>query len=401
MKALIYLSLALIFIPVRSQLIEHRIEPSLTDEKIDGNNVEHYCYYNPDTESLGKLLLFFPGTTATPWDYRLFQQTSAELGYHSIGLSYENLESINRDLCPATNDSTCHRRARTEVWFGTDYHEALEISYENSIVHRLRKLLIHLRENHSAEGWGQYLVDDTIINWQKIVTAGHSQGAGHATFCSKHFQVERVIMISWIDWMRPGKNPDWITMEGPTPDSAYHGFIHTGDASIYNGIPTTWDNLGMDEYGPITSIDSSQAPFHFTHSLITSMPIDSSETETNYHNCTVVDWMTPLEGDGITPVLKPVWEYLLGKEDFLTQKMEYPSGRDQLSSYPNPVQDVLYFPSLQDKKDFSHSLINLSGEVLFRLENEAAINCSNLDPGVYIIKTREGNIYHTTKIIKN
>lgn len=170
-----------------------------------------------------------------------------------------------------------------------------------------------MQTNYPAENWGQYLINDTTVNWQAVVIAGHSQGAGHATFGSKFFQMNRVIMLSWVDWMWPGTNPLWITQTGQTPDSAYFGFIHTGDASIFSGIPTTWTNLGMNPFGAIENIDSILPPYNHSHSLITSAPINQAPTQTNYHNATCVDWVTTITQFGDT-LYKPVWEYLLGKD---------------------------------------------------------------------------------------
>ena len=292
------------------QLIERKIAPASTDTAINGSADPHFVYLNTASRVLNKLLLFFPGTNASGQDYTLFLKTAADLGYHVIGLDYENDISINLIVCPATRDPSCHGRARNEIWFGTNDHEAVEVNIANSIVYRLNKLLAYLTNNYPNEGWEQYISNDSI-NWHQIVTAGHSQGAGHATYASKQFAVDRVIMISWIDWIFPGTNPDWVTVPSSTPDSAYYGFIHTGDASIFSGIPTTWRNLGMSAFGPIISIDTSAAPYQYTHSLITSSMIDTTATQTNFHNATSVDWTTPIDPITMQPRFKPVWEYLL------------------------------------------------------------------------------------------
>jgi len=71
----------------KAQLVEHQVLPSTTDSNINGNNPPHYAYLDNSVNQINKLLLFIPGTNATPWDYRMFQQTAANLGYHSIGLS--------------------------------------------------------------------------------------------------------------------------------------------------------------------------------------------------------------------------------------------------------------------------------------------------------------------------
>jgi len=316
-KSYLFLYLALITFMMgktQAQLNEYIIQPATTDATIDGHDADHYAYFNSEANSLGKLLLFTPGTNATGWDYRMFLQTAADLGYHAVGLSYENLESLNIEICPGTQDPTCHGRARREIWLGEDLHDSVDVDVPNSILNRFTKLLIYLSEEYPDDNWNQFLTPSNYIVWENVVTAGHSQGAGHAMLGGKMFLLDRVIMLSWVDWMWPGTNPAWITSEGLTPASSLFGFIHTGDASIYNGIPTTWENLGLNEFGDVVSVDSSTPPYGNTHSLITSAPIDAEPTQTNYHNATAVDWMTPINPDTGESIYKPVWEYLLGKE---------------------------------------------------------------------------------------
>jgi hypothetical protein len=103
------------------------------------------------------------------------------MGYHVIGLSYQNLESINLEVCPATRDSTCHRRARYEIWFGEDTHDSLHVTPANAVVNRVLKLLNYLADTYPTENWGQYLLSDSTVNWQNVVTASYSHRAENAT----------------------------------------------------------------------------------------------------------------------------------------------------------------------------------------------------------------------------
>lgn len=343
-----YLTLILICysVALNGQLVERFILPQTTDTNINGYNKSHHVYLNAGVPKINKLLLFFPGTNALPSDYTMILKTAANLGYHSIGLCYENLQSINLKVCPTTQDPTCHGRARREVWLGDDTHDSLNITKPNSVLNRFSKLLRYLKTTYPNEGWEQYMVNDSTPNWSLVVTAGHSQGAGNATYGSKLFKLHKVIMFSWVDWMYPGTNPLWITTPGQTPDSAYLGFIHTGDASIFNGIPTTWTNLGVTNYGPIVSVDTSSWPFNQTHGLITSAPIDSLPTQTNYHNATAVDWMTPIDNTSGLPIFKQVWEYLLMKNTIpIYSKAERlsPNGTSYIDPELNSIHNKMTF----------------------------------------------------------
>jgi len=385
MKAkILFIGLTLLSVlSAKAQLVEHQVLPSTTDSNINGNNPPHYAYLDNSVNQINKLLLFIPGTNATPWDYRMFQQTAANLGYHSIGLTYENLQSINIQICPATQDPTCHGRARREVWFGEDTHDSISVNYNNSIINRFLKLLKYLDTNYPTKNWGQYLVNDTTVNWQSVVIAGHSQGAGHAAYGSKFFRMNRVVMFSWVDWMYPGTNPLWITTEGLTPDSSYFGFIHTGDASIYSGIPTTWENLGLFNYGEITSVDNAEPPYNHSHTLITSAPIDTTATQTNYHNATVVDWVTTINPTSEEPLYKPVWGYLLNYSPALSA--ESINHTETLIIYPNPATNVLNIKDEGLIEPYAIQIFSLDGRMVHSGKYEESIDVSFLNKGVYII----------------
>lgn len=400
MKFISLLCFIILFISAKPQTIEHQIYPNETDIKINGHNAPQLSYLNPEVQNNNKLLLFIPGTNATPNDYKMFLRTAANIGYHTIGLTYENLKSINIEICPATQDPTCHGRARREIWFGEDTHDSITINYENSILNRLTKFLKYLELNYPNENWGQYLVGDTNINWSSVVIAGHSQGAGNATYGSKFYKMNRVIMISWVDWMWPGTNPLWITQSGLTPDSAYFGFIHTGDASIYNGIPIAWSNFGMQPYGAITSIDSITNPYNNSHSLITSKAINHSPTQTNFHNATCVDWVTTITNNGDT-LYKPVWEYMLGIEKKSLSINKDKKNDFELKIFPNPANSFISISNeLMNNKDFNVKIYNIFGnEVAYQL-NQNMIDVTYLRDGIYTLKILANGHIYSQKFIK-
>ena len=291
----------------RKELTTHIILPQETDTAIDGHNEPNYVLLDNSKEKINKLLLFFPGTNARPYDYLKFGKTAAEMGYHVINLSYENNESINIDICPQTKDTTCHHRARYEIWFGEDKHDKINVNYPNSIINRLTRLLIYLSQHYPNENWKQFLLDNKI-NWKKIVTAGHSQGGGHAGFGSKYFKVDKSIMIAATDWVG-GQTADWIRMTGPTPDDRYFGFIHTLDVPIYNTIGITWRDYGMLKYGMPVDTDTEPYPFKNSHSLTTSLQLNPG---TIGHNFPIVDFETPSNNDDYDNYLySSVWRYLL------------------------------------------------------------------------------------------
>jgi hypothetical protein len=363
------------------------IKPITTDASINGHNEPHYVLLNNSSKKLNKLLLYFPGTTARPFDYLKFGKTAADMGYHVINLSYENNESINIDICGQTKDTTCHHRSRYEIWFGEDRHEKINITYPNSIINRLTKLLIHLQELYPNETWGQFLLNNKI-NWEKIVTAGHSQGGGHAGFGSKYFKVDKVIMIAATDWVA-GQTADWIRMEGPTESSKYFGFIHTLDIPIYNTMNITWRDYGMLNYGMQVDTDTEPYPYKNSHSLTTSFNLIPG---TIGHNFPIVDFETPTKADFSEYVYSQVWRYLL--ENTANTSVEDKFSNEIIIS-PNPASE--YIEIIKPSEGFEPSegsatkIYNTFGECVLTVgiqnfEPLQRIDISQLPVGLYFIQ---------------
>ncbi len=378
----------------KAQWLEYQILPADTDPLIDGSNSFHWIYLDTAVTPQNKLLVFFPGTNAKGKDYRLFLQTGARLGYYVIGLDYQNDRSINLEVCPGVTDITCHGRARAEIWFGSDSHAALDVNFPNSIVNRLSRLLAYLERHYPEQGWGRFLLEGGQVEWSQVVTAGHSQGGGHAAFAAKNFRVDRAVMMAWTDWLRPGRTAEWIQQAGATPASAYYGFIHIGDAAIFQNIPATWADLGVLDQGPILSVDTLAPPYQNTHALVTALPIDTFPVERFFHNAPCADQFTPRDETG-QPTLRPVWEYLLGHSAL-------PTSTEQLSApevsswtiFPNPTQGpVRIMPRHDRPANYTVTVLNNSGQVISGpLDRAVDLDLSQVPVGVYwvVIETLQG-----------
>ncbi len=127
--------------------------PSSTDSLIDGIDTLHYVAINRSIQPQNKLILFFPGTLGKASYYTDLLNTGANLGFHVIGLSYQNPVPI-RDICTASFDTTCHERARSEVWFGNDEHNVINVDTANSIYYRTVRLLQYLDTSFPLDNWG-------------------------------------------------------------------------------------------------------------------------------------------------------------------------------------------------------------------------------------------------------
>jgi hypothetical protein len=288
---------------IQAALIPRVVVPAATDPAITNFAplFRHWVYLDSAAPRAGKLFVFLPGTGAPPNVYRLILETAAHDGCHSIGLTYMNEQEVNDDLC-ASQPENCPEDARIEIITGADTSPRIAVDRANSIENRLVKLLEYLARVAPDEGWGDFLRDGAPV-WERMAVAGHSQGGGHAAMMGKLHLVHRALLFS-------ATEPAPWTTEAPfTPADRYFGFAHSQESAILP-MRLSWANLGLP--GPLTSVNSAAAPTNNSHRLITGLMPRGDVGESNYHGCVVVDFYTPLQADGLTPVFRQTWRYMIG-----------------------------------------------------------------------------------------
>jgi hypothetical protein len=375
--------------------------PSVTDANITTNNDAHYTYI-PSGTAKNKLVLFLPGTGAIPMNYTLHERTVATLGFHVIGLTYVNDVTINGiDVCGGGNDTSCYRKARLEVLTGQDLTTKLAVNRANSIENRLIKLLKYLNQQYPTQGWGQYLSGDQIL-WNKIITEGHSQGAGHAAFIAKTYKVDRAIMYCWADWITTTNiAAPWVGGASATPNDRYFAFINVKDGLVaYSSATSTWQLLGLSTFGKIISIDTANGNFRGTHTLVTNQePASGGSTALGYHNMPVANLYTP--STNLDAAFKPVWEYFLTTP--LTSPIKEINPNLDFNIYPNPVSNgILHINRIENKEAYTVSLINNMGQVVLTetMQNHSlALPINRLNKGIYFVKISNKQGVFVTKLI--
>jgi hypothetical protein len=284
------------------------IAPRTTDPAISTALSNHFVSVQTGGILKNVLYVFLPGTYRNPTVSRATSEKAASLGYHAIGLMYDNRVAGN-PLCSKTGDVTCHSRARREVIDGVDRHAGVSVNTTNSLINRLTKLLVYLHKTRPTQGWGQYLVNGTP-NWTKIIVAGHSQGGAIAGVMGRYYPVKKVIMISMMDYLASGQIPDWVAMT--TNKEKYYHITHTLDELVpYVRVKIGWDKMGMLPYGGRVNVDWNVSPYSNTHTLITSR-VPTTTLIDKYHNCTGVDTYIPKTSTG-KYVYDKAWEYLITK----------------------------------------------------------------------------------------
>jgi len=133
--------------------------------------------------------------------------------------------------------------------------------------------------------------------------AGHSQGGGHAAMIGKIHLVHRALLFSATE------PAPWTSESHFTPADRYFGFAHAQESAVL-AMRLSWANLGLP--GALTSVNSAAAPSNNSHRLVTGLMPRGEIGESNYHGCVVVDFYTPLQSDGVTPVFRETWLYMIG-----------------------------------------------------------------------------------------
>jgi len=285
---------------------EYWVTPSTTDPAITSYNATHFV--SVQTGGILRNILFvnIPGTNRTPSQCKVIAQKAVAMGYHAISLTYPN-QTAGNPLCGPTGDTTCHVRLRREVIDGVDRHPSIAITPTNSIINRLRKLLIYMNNAQPTQGWGQYLVNGQI-NWAKVIIAGHSQGGALAGVIGRYYPVRRIIMFSMVDFLNNGKIPSW---EKLTFNNAnYYSLINMNDELVpWAKVNAVWTAAGWKAYGNYVNVDWNPSPYNNSHLLISTYKPTSTSIDP-YHNMTGVDSYFPKYSTG-KYVYEKAWEYLL------------------------------------------------------------------------------------------
>ncbi len=392
MKKIYFLGILLLTSFAYSQTV-HTVKPNTIDSLSGTPNNNHLAYINQAITSKNKLFLFLPGTYAIPFNYREILKHAANLGYHSIGLTYPNNLLIN-SICATSIDTTCHSRARLEVFDGIDRHDDIDVDTNNCIKQRTLKLLQYLQNNYPTENWGQYLTNNQI-NWDKIIVSGHSQGGGHAGIIAKIKKVDRVVMFSTMDWVPTlNRNADWVSWNSLTSPEKYYGFVHTNDELFdFTNIQTTWNRFKMN--GSLVNVDTSNSPYQNSQILCTiKSPSNNSD---KFHNSVVVDVDTPLELN--KPIFSSVWTYMIEGNNTLVSTINN-SDSKKVKVYPNPTSSVLNIISLGDN-NYEYVIYNLQGEkVIYGTIEKNRIDLSNLSKGIYLLKLQNKYTSNSIRVIK-
>jgi len=273
------------------------IDPAQTGPGINMVHSGHLAVYYPKVNNEHKLFLMIVGTGGSATDMITIDTAVASMGYHTLAIDYRN--NVITTVCNNSPDSACFDKFRQEIMFGTPVSDSVNVDTANSIVNRVRKALQYLVKNDPDGEWNDYIAGNNI-KWQNIIVGGHSQGAGHAAFIGKRFNVNRVLIFSGPqDYRVAFSSPaSWLGVKGITNAKKYYAFLHIKDPFDFTRQLANCAkvmNMAKQDYEKV----EPGVPLSTNRHIL----VNSIETN-NAHGSTLL------------PQFKNVWEYMLKNENY-------------------------------------------------------------------------------------
>jgi dienelactone hydrolase len=271
------------------QLYEFELDPHVLDPRTVDSLSLQYAQLDTRTAPLGKLVIFLPGATNVPRDWRDHGRELAKFGFHVLIPHYNNRWSSD-GTCTGCGDD-----ARWEALVGEDTSSAIAISRADSAEGRVVTMIKHLITAHPGGDWGYYLAANDELSYGKMIIAGISHGAASAGMYAARRSFSRNVMHS----SGPAGSASAAKL---TPLSEWYAFAHTADPA-YDAIVSSWERFAL--VGAPTSIDGLVAPFGNSHRLT------ASTASTYPHGSTCAHSSSPKDASG-NYVFEPAWRYLYG-----------------------------------------------------------------------------------------
>ena len=322
-------------VPAPAGVMTRRIAPATTNPAITGApDCPHYVALSQTVRRQPELFVFLPGTNLEPLQHQMLIHQAALNGYYAVALSYQNLisehDACGKPLAQLPEDPQCSTDFRQEVITGQNSSPVVTVTVTNSIVSRLGSLISYLQAQQPNEGWGQFLLANGDIAWNKIRLSGHSQGSGHTGFIATQRVLARACLFAGPgDSALYGLNspaagisatitistpsglvpfyflpPTWITATTATPVQRLFAFAHQRDVSEANLL--NWDLMGLSDIAGLANVDGDVPPYGGAHVLTSTLPI--TRPDAGPHGAVVKDDDVPLTAAGL-PRYAPVWQY--------------------------------------------------------------------------------------------
>ncbi len=392
----LFVTCMLVSVSTFGQTVLKKVKPSDTDPLITTFDTDsNYIYLNASVAEKNLLVVHLPGSYGEPKRATLFGTLAADLGFHSIGLMYPNVPTVG-SFCTSSLDANCFEDVRREIIEGIDFSPSITINSNESILNRVKKLIVYLDNNFPTENWGQFLDGNNNIDFSKIIFSGHSQGGGHAALIAKYYPIKRAVCFSspkdWSNFFN--SPPNWLSNGSwETSPSNIYCFNHTLDEQTRQ--LEIWDSLGIDNYGLPVNVDFNSTPYNTTRQLITSYSVVVGDE----HASTIQDNKTPKVAG--VPVFIPVWTYMLIDNLITGLPTSSFDNSFQLQLFPNPTNDMLTLELTNENHLIK--IVDQTGKCVIEqhcVSGKTQIDLTNLNTGLYIIQVFADKKISIGKILK-
>jgi dienelactone hydrolase len=275
------------------KLRELALDPHVLDPSTKDSLSTQYAQLDTRSAPLGKLVIFLPGATNVPRDWRDHGRKLAEFGFHVLIPHYNNRWS--GDGTCTGKGSGCADNTRWEALVGEDTSTAIAIARADSAEGRVITMLTKLRSEEPEGDWGYYLTSDGALRYERAIIAGISHGAASAGMYAARRPFTRNVMHS-------SGAAGSASASKMTPASEWYGFAHQQD-DAYTAIIASWNSFALP--GQPTSIDDHTPPFASSHRLTTNA------SSTYPHGSTCAHSSSPKDASG-NYLFEPAWRYLYG-----------------------------------------------------------------------------------------
>lgn len=359
------------------------------------------CYVHlEESPRKNELVLFLPGKGYQATFYSGFVIQAGKQGYHALALKYVEDPGLDIQVpCGSSADNDCFENARLEGITGEDVSPIVGVNRTNSIENRLIKAIQYLNQTFPGNGWDNFWTGDSTIQWDKIRVVGHEEGAGYAAAIGKKEAVARVVLMGWNDWdANTASVPAWLSNTSATPAANWYGFSHLQDESfLFSRQEATWTALGMDAFGATVNVDATAHPYSNSHMLSTD--VTPAFQNNAFNDAVVVSSFVPVVNGN--PIFADVWSYLLDGSSSVSIGNEV--NRLTLSSYPNPVTDILTvkgeFPGTVQLSVFSIVGQQLTVSWSKTDAQTLQLEVGQLVPGNYFLKIQAGGKTGTQRFV--
>lgn len=271
--------------------------------------------------------IYLCGTGCTPTENGTsswFLSSSWEQQIPTIALSYcwGNISDSERNAtCASKGGQERIENYHRDVLFGGNTSGLIDVTVCNSVCERLKSLLLHLtRTRDPSEGWSHFLNLSTdeagdIINWDKFIFSGHSQGSGHVCYLAKYKRLAAAVFISGPQELvvLDSSEPTWMQKEdGAFATKEMFAFAHENEELTSALIRQNWQVISPLRYNSSTGSSTFRAPISpgnsrtFSTNIIPDPACGSFGGRPN-HNSTVGDANTPRDAATDVPLYFSLW----------------------------------------------------------------------------------------------